>query len=51
MSLFRFIGILIVYGAVGYVYKRKIKTAQGREAIPNVEVWRELPWLVNVLFF
>eukprot|EP00004_Rigifila_ramosa_P018408 TRINITY_DN4579_c0_g1_i1.p1 TRINITY_DN4579_c0_g1~~TRINITY_DN4579_c0_g1_i1.p1 ORF type:complete len:262 (-),score=67.00 TRINITY_DN4579_c0_g1_i1:141-881(-) len=36
-----------VYLAGGYLYKNKKEGAQGTEAIPNIDFWRELPGLVK----
>ncbi len=42
---------MILYIVIGSAYKIKIQDMKGVDALPNIEFWREFPFLVQVVIY
>jgi hypothetical protein len=47
---FRVIVMFGAYFCLGTLYRRKVMFVEGVDALPNVEFWREFPFLVQVMY-
>ncbi len=50
MSLSSALGAVIAYFVVGGIYMYRIKGARGMEVIPNYAFWKDLPFLIKVMY-
>lgn len=48
MPIHRFLAAVLTYFIVGSIVNYKYKGARGSEVIPNVEFWKDVPFLIKV---
>ena len=47
----RFFAIIILYAVAGTAVMKFVKKAEGKEVVPNISFWTQIPILIKVLYF
>ena len=46
----RFFAIIILYAVAGTAVMKFVKKAEGKEVVPNISFWTQIPILIKVLY-